>query len=143
MSAPAVGTRLPELEVPAVSAEKMKTMAALLADPTPIHFDPAAVAAAGLGDRPVNQGPLNVGYVMNLLARFAGGHERLRRIRVRFMGTVFAGDRLVAGGVVTGVREEGGTRLVDCDVTLRVVGREPDLVLSGTATVELPREGGQ
>src|SRR5690606_4263034 len=84
VSAPTVGTRLPDLEVPAVSAEKMKTMAALLAGPTPIHFDPAAVAAAGLGERPVNQGPLHLGYVMNLLVGFAGGHDRLRRIRVRF-----------------------------------------------------------
>src|SRR5690606_41261968 len=114
-----------------------------VADRTQPQVNPAAVAAAGLGDRRADQGPLNVRCVMNLLARLAGGDERLRRVRVRFMGTVFAGDRLVAGGVVTGVREEGGTRLVDCDVTLRVVGREPDLVLSGTATVELPREGGQ
>src|SRR3712207_7475675 len=34
-----VGTELPGYEVASVSAEKMKTMAALLSDPTAIHWD--------------------------------------------------------------------------------------------------------
>jgi len=134
----AVGTRLPDWEVPAVSAEKMKTMAALLSDPTPIHWDPAAVAALGLGDRPINQGPLNMGYLMNLLCRWAGGHDRLRRLRVRFTGNVFAGDHLIASGVVTAIRREGDERLADCDVSLRVAGG--GTVVAGTATVVVPEE---
>lgn len=132
----AVGTQLPAWEVPSVSAEKMKTMAALLADPNPIHWDPEAVAALGMGDRPVNQGPLNMSYVMNMLAAWSGGHDRLRRFRVRFLGNVVAGHHLSAGGVVTAVREEDGVRLADCDVHLTVVGGDP--VLRGTATVVLP-----
>ncbi|MEV0595726.1 MaoC family dehydratase [Nonomuraea cavernae] len=131
----AVGAELPEWHVPSVSAEKMKTTAALLADPNPIHFDAEAVRALGMGDRPVNQGPLNMGYVMNMLAAWSGGHDRLRRLRVRFLGNVFAGDQLRAGGVVTAVREENGDRLADCEVFLTVVGGEP--VLKGTATVAL------
>lgn len=130
-----VGTVLPEWRVPSVSAEKMKTMAALLADPNPIHFDAEAVRALGMGDRPVNQGPLNMGYVMNMLAAWSGGHDRLRRFRVRFLRNVFAGDELCAGGVVTAVRTENGVRLADCDVVLTVVGGGP--VLKGTATVAL------
>ncbi|GGO20512.1 hypothetical protein GCM10010116_41200 [Microbispora rosea subsp. aerata] len=130
-----VGDALPEWRVPSVSAEKMKTMAALLADPNPIHFDVAAVRALGMGDRPVNQGPLNMGYVMNMLAAWSGGHDRLRRFRVRFLRNVFAGDELCAGGVVTAVRTENGVRLADCDVVLTGAGGEP--VLKGTATVAL------
>ena len=131
----AVGMELPRWEVPAVSAEKMKTIAALLADPNPIHWDTAAVAALGMGDRPVNQGPLNMAYVMNMLATWCGGHDRLRTFRVRFLGAVFAGDRLVAGGVVTAVRNEDGVRVADCDVFLSVV--DGDVVLKGVATVVL------
>nr|WP_221219503.1 MaoC/PaaZ C-terminal domain-containing protein [Prauserella isguenensis] len=135
--------RLPEWEVPEVDAEKMKTTAALLRDPTPIHWDTAALRALGMGDRAINQGPLNMAYVMNMLAGFAGGHDRVRRLRVRFRGNVRAGDRLRAGGVVTGVRTRqhgsSGETLCDCDIELSVV--DGDTVLTGTATVALPEEG--
>ena len=130
-----VGTELPAYDVPSVSAEKMKTMAALLSDPTPIHWDVATLQALGMGDRPVNQGPLNMGYVMNAVTAWAGGPESLRRLRVRFLGTVLAGQHLRVRGTVSGLREEEGVRLADCDVVLEVV--EGDPVVSGTATVVL------
>jgi acyl dehydratase len=136
-----VGTELPAYEVPEVSAEKMKTMAALLSDPTPIHWDVATLQALGMGDRPINQGPLNMGYVMNALTAWAGGPDKLRRLRVRFLGNVLAGHHLRVRATVTGIRDEGGARLGDCDVVLEVVDGDPDgggSVLSGTATVVLP-----
>lgn len=136
----APGMRLPAQDVAEVDAEKMKTTAALLRDPTPIHWDAAALSELGMGDRVINQGPLNMAYVMNMLAGFAGGHDRVRRLRVRFRGNVRAGDRLRAGGVVTAVgthhAERGGETLCDCDIELRVVDGDP--VLTGTATVALP-----
>ncbi len=130
-----VGTELPTWDVPAVSAEKMKTMAALLDDPSPIHFDVVTLRALGMGDRPVNQGPLNMGYVMNAVTGWAGGPDRLRRLRVRFLGTVLAGQALLVTGAVTAVREQDGKTLADCDVALSVVGGEA--VVSGSATVAL------
>lgn len=129
----AVGTELPIYDIPSVSAEKMKTMAALLHDPTPIHFDVETLQALGMGDRPVNQGPLNMGYVMNAVTDWAGGPDRLRRLRVRFLGTVLAGHHLRVRATVSAVREEEGNQVADCDVVLEVVGGDP--VVSGTATV--------
>ena len=129
------GDELPAYDVPSVSAEKMKTMAALLADPTPIHFDVASLQALGMGDRPVNQGPLNMGYVMNAVTAWAGGPAALRRLRVRFLGTVLAGQHLRVRGTVSALREEDGARLADCDVVLEVFGG--DAAVSGTATVVL------
>jgi acyl dehydratase len=128
-----VGATLPEWRVSSVSAEKMKTTAALLNDPNPIHWDVESVRRFGLGDRPVNQGPLNMAYVMNMLAAWSGGHDRLRRFRVRFMGNVFAGDHLCASGLVTAVREEDDVPVADCEVVLTVVDGE--VVLRGSATV--------
>ena len=130
-----VGTQLPAYDVSSVSAEKMKTMAALLSDPTPIHWDVATLRALGMGDRPVNQGPLNMGYVMNAVTAWAGGPESLRRLRVRFLGTVLAGQHLRVRGTVTALREEEGARLADCDVVLEVLDGDP--VVSGSATVVL------
>ncbi|MGY1773735.1 MaoC family dehydratase [Blastococcus sp. SYSU D00813] len=130
-----VGTELPAYEVASVSAEKMKTMAALLNDPTAIHWDVETLQALGMGDRPVNQGPLNMGYVMNAVTAWAGGPDRLRRLRVRFLGNVLAGHHLRVRATVTELREEDGARLADCDVVLEVV--DGDAVVSGTATVVL------
>ena len=129
------GDPLPELVIDPVDPEKMKTMAALLRDPNPIHWDVDVVRQLGMGERPVNQGPNNMAYLVNLLAAFAGGYERVRALRVRFLGNVFGGDRLTARGTVTGVRDEGGERLADLDVWLERA--EDDRVLDGTAVVAL------
>ena len=129
---PAVGDELPRLVIDSVDAEKMKTMAALLADSNPIHWDVDTVRELGMGDQPVNQGPNNLGYVMNMLGDWAGGAERIGQIRVRFLDNVFAGDRLEAGGTVTAVGDDGS---VDCDIWLARDGTHP--VLAGTATLLL------
>ena len=73
------GAMLPTVVMPAVSAEKMKTMAALLSDSNPIHFDVDAVRALGMGERPVNQGPTNMAYIMNYLGEVFGSPAMLRR----------------------------------------------------------------
>ena len=132
------GDPLPELVIDPVDPEKMKTMAALLRDPNPIHWDVDVVRQLGMGDRPVNQGPNNMAYLVNLLAAFAGGYERVRGLRVRFLGNVFAGDRLVAGGTITAIDEtpdRAGHRVAHCDVWLRRDGDPDDTVMTGTATV--------
>jgi len=130
-----VGTEVPPLVIESVPAEAMKTVAALLNDSNPIHFDAESVRALGMGDRVVNQGPNNMAYVVNMLAAWAGGPGRVRGLRVRFLGNVFAGDPLTARGVVTAVREEDGERLADLDVWLE--RGEDGRVLEGTAVVAL------
>ena len=113
----------------------MKIFAALARDPNPIHWDRAAVAERGLGDRLINQGPTNLGYVVNMLLAWTGPAS-LRDIAVRFTSNVFDGDTVTAGGVVTCVRDEGSERLADCDVWLdRADGTR---AIAGTATVALP-----
>jgi acyl dehydratase len=114
-----------------VGADRMKTMAALLRDPYAIHWDPDAVAAAGLGDRPVNQGPLNLGYVANMLmANFGDGS--IRRLSVAFHGRAFAGDTVVAGGTIDRETVLGGDPSQQCTVWL---DREGVRLVSGTAVI--------
>lgn len=130
------GAALPTWRLDTVDPERMRTMSRLLDDPNPIHVDPDAVRALGMGDRVVNQGPVNLAYVQNMLAEAAGGPERIRAVRVRFLANVFGGDAVEAGGRVTGVREAGGERLADCEVWLDVTGPgEARRALVGTATV--------
>ncbi len=119
-----------------VDAEKMKIMAALLEDPNPIHWDTRVVAQLGLGDAPVNQGPLNMGYIQSMLADWAGGRDRIRDFRSRFLGNVFGGQTVRAGARVTAIDQavDGGL-LVGCDVWLDVLDAER--AVTGTATVYL------
>lgn len=130
-----IGMALPEWRLEAVSAERMKLLAAILRDPNPIHWDAAEVAKRGMGDRVINQGPTNLGYVTNMLMAWAGP-ACLRHVEARFTANVFDGDSVVAGGAVTRLRDEGGERLADCDVWLdRGDGAR---AVAGRATVALP-----
>lgn len=128
-----VGETIPPWTVESVPAEKMKTMALLLHDPNPIHWDVEAVRSLGMGERPVNQGPTNQAYVVNMLLAWLGDPARLMSIRVRFRGNVFAEDRLVAGGEVTALRSEDGLEVADCEVWLD--RDDGSRVLEGSAVV--------
>jgi len=126
------GDRLEPLIVESVDDGRMKTMAMLLRDPNPIHWDPEVLRELGLGERPINQGPINVGYLAELAARTAGGVDRVRRLRVRFVGNVLAGDQVVCEGSVSSVDRDRMT----AELELRAAVGER-AVLSGTATIAL------
>lgn len=107
---------------------RMKTMALLLRDPNPIHWDPVTTARLGLGDRVINQGPINMSYLLELAIRAAGGPEHVRRFAARFTGNVLAGEAVVCTGRV--LRTGDGT--ADLELEARVDDR---VVCTGSATV--------
>lgn len=131
----AVGDPIPEWVMPSVSAARMRTMAAILRDPNPVHWDKRVVARIGFGDHTINQGPLGLSYMINMLHAWTGPRS-IRRIVMRFPQVVLDGDRVIARGRVTALREAGGERLADCDIWLDREGGEPPL--EGTATVAIP-----
>jgi acyl dehydratase len=125
-----VGQELPPLVIEAIDAEKMKLMAAILRDPNPIHFDVEEVKTLGLGDRVVNQGPSNMSYLLNMVTQWSGGVPTLRSVGMRFLGNVFAGDRLECTGHVTEVDADAGL------VTLEVLASVGDrTVLQGSVVI--------
>ncbi len=124
----AVGDALPPFVIESVSTEAMKQWAVFLADPNPIHLDVEVVKAKGLGDRVINQGPINVAYMMNMLfAAFPGC--RIEVMDSRFLDNVYGADKAIANGTITAI---DGNR-IDCELTLTVEGR--GVVNSGTATI--------
>jgi 3-hydroxybutyryl-CoA dehydratase len=125
----AVGDVLPPFTIESVSPQAMREWAVFLADPNPIHLDVEVVRAKGLGDRVINQGPINVAYMMNMLMR-AFPQGRIKAMDSRFLDNVYAGDRATVSGKVTAV--EDGT--VTCEFTLEIDGR--GAVNSGTAIIE-------
>lgn len=128
------GDKIPDWLMESVRPERMRTMAAILRDPNPVHWDRNACAALGFGQRTINQGPLGLSYMVNMLHAWAG-QGSIRRLVMTFPLVVLDGDRITARGAVTDVREVDGERLADCDIWLE---REPgDRPLMGTATVKL------
>jgi len=132
-----VGDKIPEWVMESVCPERMRTMAAILRDPNPLHWDRDAVAALplGLGHRTINQGPLGLSYMVNMLHEWTGP-ESIKRIVMRFPQVVLDEERVVAKGLVTAIREQGGRRLADCDIWLEHADR--GRLLEGSATVALP-----
>ena len=133
--APAVvpGTVIPPWEMADVDPQRMKTMAAILRDPYPVHWDREAVAAIGFGERVINQGPLNLSYITNMLMAWQGP-ECVRRLQVSFGMPVLDHDHVVATGTVTSIEDVDGERRAHCDVRLERDGRP---VVTGTAVVAL------
>jgi acyl dehydratase len=125
-----VGDEVPPLVIESVDPEKMKTMAAILHDPNPIHYDVDLVRRLGMGDGPVNQGPINLAWLMEMACRFGGGPESLQRVKVRFLGNVFGGERYEATGKV--VRLQDG--VAELEVAATANGRP---ALAGSAWVRV------
>jgi 3-hydroxybutyryl-CoA dehydratase len=115
------GTELGPWTVDHVDPAKMKIFAEVLADPNPIHLDPDAVAAAGLGDRVINQGPASFGYVLNMLREALPG-AIIRDIDVRLTANVFGGDRVTVAGRVESIEDVGSEQSLTCSVWVDVEG---------------------
>jgi 3-hydroxybutyryl-CoA dehydratase len=123
-----VGDTLPPFVIESVNPQAMKQWSVFLADPNPIHLDVDVVKAKGLGDRVINQGPINVAYMMNMLmAAFPGA--RIDAMDARFLDNVYGEDKAIASGTITAIE---GNR-ISCEFTLTVEGR--GVVNSGTATI--------
>ena len=118
-----------KVEPPAVAC-----VAEVLRDPNPIHFDAAVVQAAGLGDRPINQGPANLAYAINMLHAAFPEHV-LREVRSRYLANVFVGDEIEVQGEV---ESDDGHEIVCGFRVLNGAGRD---AVAGTAT--LVRRGAQ
>ena len=129
-----VGDLLPEWSMARVDPARMRTMAAILRDPYPVHWDRAANERIGLAGRVINQGPLNLGYIVNMLHAWAGAGS-VRRLTVSFGPPVLDEDHVVAKGRVSEVVEVAGERRAVCDVWLE---RDGEPVVRGTAVVAVP-----
>jgi len=131
-----VGDEIPQWEMQSVSAPRMATMAAILRDPNPLHWDREAVNnTLGIGKHTINQGPLGLSYMINMLHCWSGENS-IRRIKMGFpMPLVLDGDCVIAMGVVTASNKKEDGQWVECDIWLQ---KKEKRLLDGTATVFLP-----
>jgi acyl dehydratase len=110
-----VGDVIPSWTMTSVSIEKMKTMAAILRDPNPVHWNRKTVAAMGMGERTINQGPLGISYMVNMLQAWAG-ENCIQHMHVTFPNPLILDeDEIIARGQVKAVDEDG---LIYCETWL-------------------------
>ncbi|MDH4171777.1 MAG: MaoC family dehydratase [Acidimicrobiia bacterium] len=133
----AVGEAIPPFRMERVTPERMRTVAAIFRDPTPIHWDRDVTRALGFDGRLLNQTPLNMAYVINMLMAWAGP-TCVRRIRAAFPQPVLEGDSVTAHGEVAAVSVHDGGTLAVCDVWLERQDGVRNLV--GRAWVALPAD---
>jgi acyl dehydratase len=136
---PQIGDSIPPWVMESVSPQRMQTMAAILRDPNPLHWDRKAVAALplGLGERTINQGPLGISYMVNMLHEWAGA-GCIRNLKMRFPQVVLDGERVIAQGRITDLSVDGETRFAHCDIWLE--HDERGVLLEGSAIVKLPAD---
>ena len=114
-----------------VGQADVRRVAEILHDPNPIHLDEAAARAVGLA-HPINQGPANLAYAVNMLsAAFPGG--QLLDIDSRYLANVPVGDTVRAEGAVLS-REDG---IVTCE--FRVINSAGQMAVAGTARLRLTK----
>jgi len=128
-----VDDEIPSLDIPSVDPQRMKTMAALLRDPYPIHWDVEGNEKMGIKGKVVNQGPLNLSYIVNMLMNWQG-QDCIRRLQVRFTGWVLGGDVLSAHGKVVSLDTTSDELLATCEIWLE---RDGERLLEGEAIVAL------
>ena len=112
-----VGDEIPGWEMDRVTPERMKTVAAILRDPMPLHWDREVSRSLGFMGKLLNQSPINLGYVVNMLHAWAGP-TCIRRVRTEFPNVVFDGDQVRAGGIVKSIERVGDEMIAECEVWL-------------------------
>ncbi|WP_445169100.1 MaoC family dehydratase [Mycolicibacterium sp. Dal123E01] len=132
------GDELPELTV-TVDETQMFFFSAATYNGHRIHYDKDWARGGEGYDDVLVQGPLQAALLARAITDWVGGAGRLVAYSVQNRGVAFPGQPLTFGGTVTGKRIEGGRALVDLDIAGR---RESDILMPGTATVELPRRLG-
>lgn len=129
-----VGEALKPFRFGPVDPRNMVFWSEVLRDPNPIHLDVKAVQAMGLGTRRINQGPINLAYLINgVLQSFPDG--RIEQISNRFVGNVVEGDMIEVTGTVTEFQPLLSGSRVTCEMVLTVLDRGP--AVTGTIRVLL------
>jgi len=117
-----------------VTADDSRAWAWLLRDDNPLHANPGAAGANGLGSGVVNPGPAGIGYLMTMLLEEFPDAE-IRRFHARFNAPVLTPTEVEARGQVT--RREADSSGDILHVTLELHARGM-LAIRAEAVARLP-----
>ena len=130
-----IGDPLPDLRKEPITREHLRRYAEASGDHNPIHLDDDFAKSAGYPSV-FAHGMLSMGYLGEFLIQAGGAPEAIRTFRARFAKLTWPGDQLTCRGTVTNVRDDGGVRLVDCEIWTET--QHGERKVTGTATLVLP-----
>jgi hydroxyacyl-ACP dehydratase HTD2-like protein with hotdog domain len=128
------GDELPPLTV-TVDETQMFFFSAATYNGHRIHYDKQWARDVEGYDDVLVQGPLQAALLARAITDWIGGRGRVVEYSVQNRGVAFPGQPLTFGGTVTAKRLDGDRGLVELDIVGR---RDDDILMPGTATVELP-----
>jgi acyl dehydratase len=128
-----VGTRLPALELPAISRTTLALFAGGSGDHNPIHIDTDFASASGMPDV-FAHGMLSVAYLGRLLTGWVEQH-RIRSITVRFAAITPVGATPGCEGTVTAIDTTSPTPMATIELTVCLA--DGTVTLHGTAVIAL------
>ena len=131
------GTALPPFTMSDITLERIREFMELMHDVNPVHDDEELAARLGLRG-PVNQGPANLAYVINMYLAWAGDPRALKRIDFRFLDTVTTGDVVTASGTV--ISNEEGTDGRKAVSEFGLDRQDGARALAGAVRLQLPAE---
>jgi acyl dehydratase len=127
-----VGDSIPPLAKGPLTKEWIRKYADASGDHNPIHIDDKYATAFGLPGV-IAHGMLNMGFVAQHVANWAGLEGSLKRIKVRFGAIVKPGDTVTCKGKVKDKKIEGGRKTVFCE--LWAENQKGEQVITGEADV--------
>lgn len=113
--------QLPDLHVE-ITVSDAAEWSALLNDANPLHADPDAAVALGLGRGIVSPGPANMAHLMTLLLRSFPG-ATIETFEARFVAAVLAPTTAIATGTVESEHVTATGSRLHCSLELRTADR--------------------
>jgi len=129
------GAPIPPFVMDDITMDRIHTIMDLMHDTNPVHDDPELVERRKLRG-PVNQGPANLSYILNMLHAWAGADMEVESFEFRFHEIVVPGDTVTASGTVTSVEDVERGRRVSCDV--RLGHADGSTAVAGKARILIP-----
>jgi acyl dehydratase len=122
------------LTVDEITYERVVMNAGATWDYVPWHFDPTYAQSHGHPSIFVNTMHL-AGFVDRIATEWAGPYSRVVRRKVTLLGSIYAGDSMVARGRVVDKRRETSRDLVDLEIA--IFNQRDELCCPAEVTVEL------
>ena len=126
MSQITVGTKIPALELPAITRTTLALFAGASGDHNRIHIDSDFAKEAGVPDV-FAQGMLSMAYLGRMLTNWQP-QSRLRRFSNKFTAITHLHDVITCSGTVVEIIEQHGETLARCEIQAVKASGEPTLV---------------
>ena len=128
-----VGDEMPRLVKDPVTHMQLVRYAGASGDFNPLHVDPEAGKAVGLGQ--IAHGMLVMGFVGQAITNWIP-QKYIRKFSVRFAGVTNIGDVITVSGKVVDKKQEAEHQVIRCEVVAK--NQKDGLVVAGQFEASLP-----